>query len=107
VVNCAHPVHHDFMAFMAEVYLKDRYKGLHHWTDCYVLDAAIRNFAGRMTTHSLSEDQADKGHPMAVTEMGRYIDHKKGERKDMARSPENKFRREWTREQKKHEAARV
>lgn len=106
IVNCAHPVHAEFMAFMQDVYLQDRYKGLHHWTDCFVLDAAIKRFTanGKMTAFSLSGEHADKGHPMAVTEMGKYIDHKKGQRKDMARSPENKFRRQWTREQKKASA---
>jgi hypothetical protein len=37
--------------------------------------------------------------------MGRYVDHKKGERKKMARSPENKFRREYVKEQKRQRAA--
>jgi len=103
VVNCGHKVHREFMDFMADVYLRDRYKQLHHWTDCFVLDVAIKRFttSGAMTAHSLSGEHDKAGHPMAVTEMGKYIDHRKGERKDAPRSPENKFHREYIRSQKK------
>lgn len=107
VVDCSHPAHHEFMGFMADVYLKDRFKPLHHWTDCFVLDAAIKRFttSGAIKANNLSGEHERMGHPMAVTEMGRYIDHKKGERKKMARSPENKFRREYVKEQKRQRAA--
>ena len=98
IVDCGHPEHHAFWDFIRDVYLNDRFKGLHHWTDCYILDAAIKRFkdAGKIKTVSLSEDKSDAGHPMAVTEFGRYIDHTKGEdRKALGRSLENKFRTEY------------
>lgn len=107
IVNCAHKSHREFMDFMADVYLRDRYKQLHHWTDCFVLDAAIKRFTstGAITAHNLSGEHEKAGHPMAVTELGKYIDHRKGPRKDEVRSPENKFRRNWVREQKAKNAA--
>lgn len=102
VVDCSHAAHHDFMAFMAEVYLKDHFKSLHHWTDCFVLDAAIKRFtaSGAIQARNLSGEHENVAHPMAVTEMGQYIDHKKGTRKKLDSSPENKFRRKYMREQK-------
>ncbi len=106
IVDCAHPSHREFMDFMADVYLRDRYKQLHHWTDCFVLDAAIKRFEGKIKAYNLSGEHEKAGHPMAVTEMGKYIDHRKGPRKEGVRSPENKFRRQYVREQKRaHEAA--
>ena len=102
VIDCSHKAHREFMDFMADVYLRDRFKTLHHWTDCFVLDAAIRRFvsAGSIKAFSLSGEKDKEAHPMAVTEMGQYIDHRKGWRKEVPRSPENKFRREYIRSQK-------
>lgn len=100
IVNCAHPAHEEFWAFVRDVYLNDRYRPLHHWTDCFILDAAIKKFteAGRITVCSLSGDKHKQGHPMAHTELGKYLDHAKGERKEEGKSPENKFRRDYERE---------
>lgn len=97
IVNCAHPAHRAFMDFMADVYLNDRFKPLHHWTDCYVLDATIKRFVskGEIKANNLSGEHEKAGHPMALTEFGKYIDHCKGDRKDKLRSPENKFRKEY------------
>lgn len=92
IVDCSHPEHVAFWQWMREVYLEDRYKPLHHWTDCYVMDAAVRIFGERITTKNLSGEQSDHAHPMAVTELGKYIDHKKGPRKAMHASPENRQR---------------
>lgn len=97
IINCSHPAHPMFMDFMAWIYLSEKYRLFHHWTDCYVLDAAIHKFVteGRITTFNLSEDEVTLGMPMAVTTLGRYIDHKKGRRKIMECSPENEFHREF------------
>lgn len=92
VVDCKHPAHVEFWQWMRSVYLEDRYKALHHWTDCFVLDAAIRVFGERITAFSLSGEKSDHAHPMAVTELGKYIDHRKGPRKAMHASPENRHR---------------
>ncbi len=92
IVDCAHPLHVDFWEWMRNVYLEERYKVLHHWTDCFVLDAAIRAFGERIAVVNLSGDKSDHAHPMAVTELGQYIDHKKGPRKAMHASPENRHR---------------
>ena len=100
VVDCSHPAHADFWAFVREVYLNDHYRVMHHWTDCFVLDAAIKKFTGtgQIVANNLSGDKEKFGHPMAMTELGRYVDHCKGsERKEAGRSPENKFRKEYER----------
>lgn len=97
VVDCAHPVHAEFWQWIREVYLNDRYKPLHHWTDCFVLDAAIKVFAGKgaIKAHNLSGKWENDGHPMAKTEWGKYFDHLKGFRKELGRSDENKWREDY------------
>jgi hypothetical protein len=106
VINCAHPVHKEFMEFMAWVYLEDKYQKLYHWTDCYVLDNAIDRFItqGKMTAYNLSGDQTLVGHPMAHSDLGQYIDHRKGGRKAFEASPENAHHQEYLEQRGGHEA---
>lgn len=97
MVNCAHPAHKDFLAFMREVYLTDSYVALQQWHDCLVLDAAIRRFVkeGRITATNLSGSHEKEMHPQALTELGGYFDHCKGPRKRRGVSGENRQRKEF------------
>lgn len=90
MVDCSHPLHQKFLDTWKSLYLEDRFKGLSAWTDCQSIDAAIR-LTGVPTTNLSGEFVKDM-HPMAKTELGRYIDHCKGPRKALGRSPENRFR---------------
>jgi hypothetical protein len=92
VMDCRHPEHQAFLDNWRAWYLTGAYKGLRAWHDCMTLDATIRQFKDRVTVRNLSGEAHKEMHPMAVTELGRYIDHCKGERKVDGRSPENTFR---------------
>lgn len=92
VMNCAHPEHKAFLDAWKAWYLTDAFKQLHAWHDCITLDATIKQFKDRVKVNNLSGAMAKEMHPMAVTELGRYIDHCKGQRKIAGVSPENKHR---------------
>lgn len=92
VMNCAHPEHKAFLDAWQAWYLNDTFKQLHAWHDCMTLDATIRQFKDRVAVRNLSGAAHKEMHPMAVTELGRYIDHCKGQRKVEGRSPENRQR---------------
>jgi hypothetical protein len=92
IVDCKHPEHKAFMDFLRGIYLSDRFKDLPQWHDCMAFDATVRAFGNRINVKNLSGEHHKSMHPMAMTELGRYIDHCKGGRKESGRSPENKFR---------------
>lgn len=89
IMDCRHKEHRLFLDTWKSLYLSDRFKDLPHWHDCLTLDATIRLTGAKVT--NLSGEAHKHMHPMAVTELGRYIDHCKGERKQQGRSPENRF----------------
>jgi len=95
IVDCRHPEHRNFLDAWRNVYFSERYKVLPQWHDCMTMDATVRTFLsdGRITTTNLSGEHCKAPHPMAVTEIGKYLDHCKGPRKIKGRSPENKFRK--------------
>lgn len=94
IVNCAHPVHAEFMDTWLRWFEDDAFKGLHEWHDCTALDATLRQFlkAGKITTKSLSGEFEGDLHPMAHADIAKYIDHCKGHRKAAGVSPENAHR---------------
>lgn len=92
IMDCSHPDHRSFLDYWRGLYLTDRFRDLPLWHDCLTLDATIRVFGDRVKVKNLSGEHHKSMHPMAVTELGRYLDHCKGPRKAAGRSPENKFR---------------
>jgi len=92
IMDCRHAQHKAFLDTWRSWYLGERFKSLPAWTDCHTLDATIRQL--KVPTHDLSDGHGKLMHPMAVTELGRYIDHNKGPRKAIGYSPENKFHAE-------------
>lgn len=92
IMDCRHPEHKAFLDAWKAWYLTDAFKQLHAWHDCMTLDATIRQFKDRVKVNNLSGAAAKEMHPMAVTELGKYIDHCKGNRKIEGVSPENKHR---------------
>lgn len=92
IMDCAHPEHHAFLDAWMAWYLTNSFKQLSVWHDCQTLDATIRHFGERVKVNNLSGDKSNEMHPMALTELGRYIDHCKGPRKIKGVSPENKHR---------------
>ena len=90
VFDCSHPVHKQFMDTWRDWYLSERYKKLSFWTDCHTFDATGKML--QIRANNLSGEHSREMHPMAKAEIGRYIDHCKGQRKELGHSPENEFR---------------
>lgn len=90
VFDCSHPAHKPFLDRWRQWYLRDEFKHLPMWTDCHTFDATCK--ALRVPVHNLSGEHAKDMHPMAKAEIGRYIDHQKGQRKELDKSPENEYR---------------
>lgn len=91
VFNCDHPQHKQFLNAWKEWYLSGRFRKLPQWHDCTAFDAAMKQTG--VPAFNLSGEHHKSMHPMAVTELGRYVDHTKGPRKELGYSPENKFRK--------------
>ncbi len=92
IVNCTHPEHKNFLDYWRDLYHSEGYRQLPHWHDCLTLDATIRYFGDRIKVNNLSGQWSKHMHPQAMSELGAFIDHTKGARKEEGRSPENKFR---------------
>lgn len=98
IMNCAHPEHRAFLDAWKAWYLTNGFKQLSAWHDCMTLDATARQFKDRIKVNNLSGAASNEMHPMAMTELGKYIDHGKGRRKITGISPENKFRMSFMQE---------
>ena len=68
-------------------------KPLPFWFDCLIMDKAIAECGFKV--NNLSGDFAGSHHPQALSEIGAYVDHPKGERKVAGRSHENVQRAEY------------
>jgi hypothetical protein len=90
IADCSHEQHREFLSTWVEWYDSGAFKDLANWTDCETLDATVRIFekAGLIKTGSLSGEFEKEMHPMAKSVIGAYIDHTKGDRKDLGYSPE-------------------
>jgi len=89
IMDCRRPEHKEFLNTWKNWYLSERFIKLPQWHDCFTLDATIRMTG--VPTFSLSGEHGTYHHPLSVTELGQYIDHTKGPRKELGYSPENKF----------------
>lgn len=91
VFDCRHKQHKQFLNQWREWYLSGKFRQLPQWHDCMAFDASVRQTG--IPVNNLSGEHAKSMHPLSVTELGRYIDHCKGARKEAGYSPENKFRK--------------
>ncbi len=91
IMDCSNEAHVPFLDAWASWYEEGIFKDLANWTDCETLDSTVRSFEkrGMIKTVSLSGAFEKDMHPMAKAEIGKYIDHCKGNRKVAGRSPEN------------------
>ena len=93
IVDCASPIHQQFMSTWQKWYDTDAFKKLSGWTDCHTLDSTIRVSKAKVTNLSGAFGSDGTLHPMAKAELGKYIDHCKGpKRKRKGFSPENEHR---------------
>lgn len=90
VMDCAHEQHESFLGVWTDWYESGAFRGLQNWTDCETLDATVRKFERQdlIRTVSLSGEFEKDMHPMAKAPLSAYLDHCKGNRKDLGYSPE-------------------
>ena len=86
-----HPEHKAFWDTWIAWFETGKFRELRQWHDCTTLDATVRLFErdGRIKTTNLSGAHHKDMHPMSKVELGKYLDHCKGPRKALGRSPEN------------------
>jgi hypothetical protein len=94
VVDCSHEYHKEFFDYWLDIYETGAFRMLSQWHDCETMDKSVRKFEadGKIKTISLSQGHEKDMHPMAKSDIGRYIDHCKGNRKASGFSPENVYR---------------
>lgn len=90
VFDCSHKQHRQFLNTWKDWYLSGRFKKSNQFHDCIGFDLALRQTG--VPAFNLSGEHHKNMHPMSVTELGKYLDHCKGARKELGYSPENKAR---------------
>lgn len=91
MMDCAHPQKKAFLDAMLEWYESGAFENLHEWHDCTIMDAVMRKSGAKI--HSLSGEFARDMHPLVKSDLGKYLDHCKGNRKAAGVSPENEWRK--------------
>jgi hypothetical protein len=86
--NLRHPAHEEFMNVWENLYTSGRLFELPEWHDSYVYDHVRRSFEneGKFHSHNLSGAHTSAAHPFVNSELGRYMDHLKGQRKIAGKS---------------------
>lgn len=78
-----------FIKDFVNMYNRDDIFKLSEWHDSYVWDVLRRQFQDRCKFHNLNpfaQTDARAGHPFINSELGKYMDHLKGARKDAGKS---------------------
>ncbi len=93
-VRADHERHQAFMTSLKDVYTSGLIFKLPQWHDCFALDYNRKWFeAVGVKTTNLTETLNGKGsHVIVTSQLGKYIDHTKGPRKELGYSPECKWR---------------
>lgn len=87
--NLNHPETRNFIQELVGMYNQDRIFELEEWHDSYVWDVVRRRYQDKNNFYNLSKviPKAGKaGHPFINSELGRFMDHLKGARKQQGRS---------------------
>ena len=94
LMDCTHRLRDAFLDTWVRWLEAGTFKTLHQWCDASTLNATLRAFEKDklVTSVSLSGPWEKEMHPMAKVDLAHYVDHLKGFRKDLVRSPENEFR---------------
>ena len=89
MLRCTHPMHREVMTRLQRLYETDAVFDLAETHDSYVLQQLILEAEreGLITTHSLSGEGRQSGHPLINGPLGARLDHLKGPRKALGRSP--------------------
>jgi hypothetical protein len=87
--NLDHPATRNFIADFVGMYNTDRIFDEREWHDSYIWDVIRKQYQGTNEFYNLNPSWTDKGlagHPFINSELGRYMDHVKGERKLLGHS---------------------
>lgn len=94
--NLRHPYNETFMSRWENLYNSGELFDMREWHDSYVYDQVriqLEN-ENKITSHSYSGEYSNTGHPFVNCELGNYMDHLKGNRKDVGHSRQKDLRRE-------------
>ena len=84
--NLDHPATMPFINEFAELYLSDRvFVEVPEWHDSYVFDWLRKRMS--VPAHHIPYAVGQRRHPFVNSELGRYLDHMKGPRKESGRTP--------------------
>ena len=78
--NLAHPKTRGFIADLTQLYTKEQVFKLEQWHDSWVFDWLRRK--NNIPTHAIPHKS--RSHPFVNSELGRFMDHAKGNRKSAA-----------------------
>lgn len=81
-----------FIRDFVNMYNRDDIFKLGEWHDSFVWDVLRKQFQGRCKFHNLNpfaQTDAKAGHPFINSDLGKYMDHLKGARKDLGKSKPN------------------
>ena len=87
--NLDHPATRNFVADFVGMYNTDRIFDEREWHDSYIWDVIRKQYQPKNEFYNLNPSWTDKGlagHPFINSELGRYMDHVKGERKVLGHS---------------------
>jgi len=87
--NLSHPEGKNFIQDFVAMYDQDLIFNEKEWHDSYIWDVVRRRYMERGSFHNLNPDPDTKGlakHPFINSELGRYMDHVKGKRKEQGHS---------------------
>lgn len=90
IYDCNHPIHDRFMREWRDLYSGGLFK-LPEWHDSFVFDYLRKKL--QVPGVSLSGSFGNTFHPFINSQLGKYMDHLKGNRKGMKRSPDLDWRR--------------
>jgi hypothetical protein len=87
--NLDHPETRNFIRDFVSMYNTDKIFNEREWHDSYIWDVIRKRYQDRNHFYNLNPSQNDKGlagHPFINSELGLYMDHVKGDRKEYGHS---------------------
>ena len=87
--NMRHPLVMEFIDEFARMYWSGDVFDLAQWQDCFVFDHVRR----KMSLPCYRIPHKSNAHPFVYSELGQYMDHLKGNRKQHGGSPEHPYRK--------------
>jgi hypothetical protein len=89
-INAEHPKAQRFVGYLREMALSGAFLTLQGWHDCYIYDFVRKHYPAELFVNLSADVPKVPGlHPFVHTELGKYFDHLKGNRKQKGFSPEH------------------